>query len=188
MDESMAAVLAAFIGVVGALGGTLTGAWMQRRATLEQIAAQERAERRGQLRADRSASYAEVMDASERFIASLDDIVAARKESAGSRGPTSEWGPLREESQASLRMLRRAIWNVRVAGPEDMADLAQGIYDVNMHRFRIAFGEALTFNEMDEQLNRRNAEFRQSRARFVVGAQRILGSGGPANQPVGTGT
>ncbi|CAM5505019.1 hypothetical protein STENM36S_09354 [Streptomyces tendae] len=39
------------------------GAWMRRRATLEQIAAQERAEQRNQLRTDRRASYAEVIDA-----------------------------------------------------------------------------------------------------------------------------
>ncbi|MEU9023627.1 hypothetical protein [Actinomadura sp. NPDC048394] len=174
----MTSVLAAFIGVVGALGGTLMGAWMQRRATLEQIAAQERAEQRGQLRADRSASYAEVMDASERFIASLDDIVAARRESAGPQGPTSGWGQMREESRTAMRRLRRAIWNVRVAGPEDMADLAKELYDVNMHRFKIAFDETLTFAEMDEQLRHENSEFRRMRSRFVAGAQRILGNGG----------
>ncbi|CAM5504946.1 hypothetical protein STENM36S_09353 [Streptomyces tendae] len=77
-----------------------------------------------------------------------------------------------------MRMLRRAIWNVRVAGPEDMADLAKGIYDVNMRRFGIAFDRALTFEEMDERLDHENAEFRQSRARFVAGDQRLLGNGG----------
>ncbi|MET9147163.1 hypothetical protein ACIGZH_25845 [Streptomyces sp. NPDC058319] len=178
MNESVAAVLAALIGVIGALGGTCVGAWMQRRATLEQIAAQERAEQRGRLRADRSASYAEVMDASERFIASLDDVVAARRNAAGSPGTTTTWGEMREESQAAMRMLRRAIWNVRVAGPEDMADLAKGIYDVNMQRFKIAFGEDVTFDVVDAQLNEKNAVFRQSRSQFVTGAQRILGNGG----------
>ena len=49
-----------------------------------------------------------------------------------------QWMGLREESQASMRMLRRAIWNVRVAGPEDMADLGKKLYDINMKRFRIA--------------------------------------------------
>ncbi|CAM5244037.1 hypothetical protein STENM327S_03143 [Streptomyces tendae] len=178
MNENTAAVLAAFIGVAGALGGAFMGAWMQRRATLEQIAAQERAEQRNQLRTDRRASYAEVMDASERFIASLDDIVAARRALAGPPGSESGWEQLREESRTAMRMLRRAIWNVRVAGPEDMADLAKGIYDVNMRRFGIAFDRALTFEEMDERLDHENAEFRQSRARFVTGAQRLLGNGG----------
>ncbi|MEU1049136.1 hypothetical protein ABZ400_28835 [Streptomyces sp. NPDC005897] len=37
-------------------GGAFMGAWMQQRATLEQSAAQEWAEQRGQLRTDRRAS------------------------------------------------------------------------------------------------------------------------------------
>ncbi len=179
----MAAVLAAFIGVVGALGGTLLGVWMQRRATLEQVAAQERAEARGQLRADRKTSYADVMDASERFITSLDEIVAARRSAAGSPDGPGQWREIREESQAAMRELRRAIWNVRVSGPENMADLAKGLYDVNTQRFRIAFDEALTYAEMDEQLNDRNAAFRESRSRFVAGAQQILGNGQAQTRP-----
>ncbi|MEU0741131.1 hypothetical protein [Streptomyces sp. NPDC006134] len=177
MDESMAAVLAAFIGVVGALGGTLLGVWMQRRATLEQVAAQERAEQRGQLRVDRAASYAEVMDASERFIASLDDVVAARRGSVPPNAPREQWSEMREESQSAMRMLRRAIWNVRVSGPEEMADLAKELYDVNMKRFKVAFDSALSLEEMDAQLNVRNADFRRTRAAFVAGAQRVLGNG-----------
>lgn len=177
MGESTAAVLAALIGVFGALGGTLMGVWMQRRATAEQIAAQERAERRGQLRADRSASYAGVMDASERFIASLDDIVAARRRSNPLGNPTGQWAEMREESQAAMRMLRRAIWNVRVSGPEPMADLAKKLYDVNMRRFKVAFDDALSSDEMEEQLNVKNADFRQTRSEFVAGAQHILGNG-----------
>ncbi|MEU4507541.1 hypothetical protein [Streptomyces sp. NPDC024089] len=187
MDENNAAVLAALIGVFGALGGTFLGVWMRRRATMDQIAAQERAERRGQLRADRSASYAEVMDASERFIASLDDIVQARRGRAPSNGPTDQWAPMREESQAAMRMLRRAIWNVRVSGPEDMADLAKSIYDVNMNRFRLAFDDSLDFDEMNERLNARNTEFRQRRAEFVAGAQHILGNGGTTARQASAG-
>ncbi|MFF2899987.1 hypothetical protein [Streptomyces sp. NPDC057966] len=177
MNESIAAVMAAFIGVAGALGGTLLGAWMQRRATLEQITAQERAEQRGQLRAGRGASYAEVMDATERFIASLDDIVAARRDRITPSGPAQQWAQMREESLPAMRMLRRAIWNIRMSGPEEMADLARNLYDANMRRFKVAFDAALSFKEMDEEMNRQNTEFRRIRADFVAGAQHVLGNG-----------
>ncbi|TXS43673.1 hypothetical protein [Streptomyces sp. OR43] len=188
MGESMAAVLAALIGVFGALGGTLVGVWMQRRAAAEQIAAQERAERRAQLRADRRASYAEVIDASERFIASLDDIVAVRRGASPADRPSEQWAEMREESQAAMRMLRRAIWNARVSGPEPMADLAKRLYDVNMHRFKVAFDDALSFDEVDEQLSVKNADFRRTRSEFVAGAQQILGNGSAAERQARTPT
>lgn len=84
---------------------------------------------------------------------------------------------MREESQAAMRMLRRAIWNVRVAGPEEIADLAKELYDLNMHRFKVAFDASLTFEEVDVQLNVSNADFRRTRSAFVLRVQRVLGNG-----------
>ncbi|MFI8437385.1 hypothetical protein ACIGJO_27325 [Streptomyces sp. NPDC079020] len=75
-----------------------------------------------------------------------------------------------------MRMLRRAIWNVRVAGPEDMADLGKKLYDINMKRFRIACDTTVSFDERDGRMNAENVDFRRTRAAFVSGAQQILGN------------
>ncbi|MEU4503121.1 hypothetical protein [Streptomyces sp. NPDC024089] len=84
------------------------------------------------------------MDATERFVVSLDDIVAARRDRVAPDGPAEKWARTREESLAAVRMLRRAIRKVRMSGPEEMADLARNLYDVNMRRFKMAFGAALS--------------------------------------------
>lgn len=179
MDQGSAAVWAAGFGVLGTLAGSLGGAYLQRKAALQQVREQAAAEARRQLRDERRTAFATVLDRLDAVGVTLNQIVEARAQpdwrDAEAGGELSArqrevWEP----ADAALRALRRAAWTLAVTGPDAMADLATEIHKASAARVLLALRSTDEWEAVRAELTAAGAQLDDLRSRFIQGAQAVL--------------
>ena len=83
MDQGIAALWASSLAVLGTLGGTLGGAWVQRKAAVLQVREEAGAQGRARLWEERRAAYARVLDRCDDAHAAFAQVWELRQEAAG---------------------------------------------------------------------------------------------------------
>ncbi len=179
MDQESATIWASGFGVFGTLAGALGGAYLQRRAAVEQVREQEGADIRSRLREERRVAFASVLTHSQTAITAANPVLPARNRPGwqtteeGRALPDDQnemWLPVETEVLA----LQSAATTIAVTGPDDMADLATKVYMTTARRGYIAFRSTAEGDELVEELKTAMAEIQEARAQFIKRAQIIL--------------
>ncbi|MFI9240968.1 hypothetical protein [Streptomyces sp. NPDC053079] len=128
MDQGVATVWAAGIGVaglvLGTLGGAFAGAATSRRQARDQAKEQGEVELAHWLRAQRQAAYTTVISISQRLMDEARPLIKyERLDKLGEEERRDAWSKL----TPVLNELRRASAAVAVVGPDEMANLAEGL-------------------------------------------------------------
>lgn len=132
MDPGWAAILAAAVGLIGALGGAITGGYAairgakeaaerSARASLEQAARQARDQHEHWLRQERRLAYAELLQDAENFLMKLADLANAAANQEENRQRVLK--ALEGVMTAQIQLIRRVGPVATIAGHNVMAAL-----------------------------------------------------------------
>jgi hypothetical protein len=106
MEQGEAAVWAAGLGIIGTLLGALGGAWFQGLSARRQLREQAAAQVKHQLRDERRAAFADVLDRCDQVAEALGPIIVDR---VPSRVEEDSYRELWASANAALRALQRAV-------------------------------------------------------------------------------
>ncbi|MFJ3672271.1 hypothetical protein ACIPSE_38025 [Streptomyces sp. NPDC090106] len=172
MDQGNAAVWASALGIAGTLLGALGGAFVQARSTRRQVADQEAADVRHRLRDERRAAYASFLDQRDAVQSELGPITTVRMSPEWREGIDRRelWAP----ANVSLTALQRCATTVAITGPDDMANLAQAIYEAMLQEADSLRHPGLALDEVLRRYGAASGIVDSLRDSFVAGAQKAL--------------
>lgn len=170
MDQGVAAVWAAGLGIGGTLLGALGGALVQARASRRQVIHQEEADTRLRIRDERRAAYSAVLDHYDRAKRAVGVVMQYRSDHDVLNVP-EELG--RAEREA-VEDLQRAVMDVTIAGPARMAALAEDVLAAEWDLVIAVADGRLTREQRGEGYNRALTRGGETRKAFVEAARLVL--------------
>jgi hypothetical protein len=172
MDQGVAAVWAAGLGIAGTLLGALGGSLVQARATRKQVIHQEEADVRLRIRDERRAAYSAVLDHYDRAKRAVGEVMQYRTDhDAPSSGVPED---LRKTEREAVEDLQRAVMDVTIAGPPRMASLAERVLAAEWSLVIAVTDGRLDYQERVRGYNNALDEGRDARRHFVEEAHRVL--------------
>jgi hypothetical protein len=171
MEQGEAAVWAAGLGIIGTLLGALGGAWLQGLSARRQLREQAAAQVKHQLRDERRAAFAGVLDRCDQVAEALGPIIADR---VHSRLEEDSYRELWASANAALRALQRAVTAVAITGPDRMAELGSAIYDAVLAQANSMRVPDLPFDERAKAFAQAGAAVENGRRSFVQEARAVL--------------
>jgi hypothetical protein len=171
MEQGEAAVWAAGLGIIGTLLGALGGAWLQGLSARRQLREQAAAQVQHQLRDERRAAFAGILDRCDQVAEALGPVIADRVQS---RLEEDAYRELWAAANAALRALQRAVTAVAITGPDRMAELASAIHDAVLAQADSMRVPDLPFDERTIAFAQAGAALEDARRRFVQEARAVL--------------
>ncbi|MEV0261148.1 hypothetical protein AB0I49_07370 [Streptomyces sp. NPDC050617] len=180
MDQGVAALWASSLAVLGTLGGTLGGAWVQRQAAVLQVREEAGAQGRARLWEERRAAYARVLDRCDDAHAAFALLWELREEAAGGAAPLAAppgSGSVRDaaqDAQRALTELRRAVAHVLPLGPHTVARCAEALSKKQQQRVELMLDLASGPEELRAELAGLERDYHVAYGAFTTAAQRVL--------------
>ncbi|AZM46597.1 hypothetical protein DMB38_12925 [Streptomyces sp. WAC 06738] len=176
MDQGDISLLVAGMGIAGTLFASLGTTWLQSRASQRQVRDQEAVDVRHRLREERQVAYAAVLDRLEEAGQALEPIMRIRIDPR--EHGESEIRDLWREENRALRALQRAVTTVAITGTEDIANLAQRIYDAAVARANTERVPMLSSDTRVIKFAEASGVLEEARSLFVGQARMVLGPPG----------
>lgn len=177
MDQGIAGLWASSLAVVGTLGGTLGGAWVQRKAAVLQVREEAGAQGRARLWEERRAAYARVPDRCDDARAAFARVWELRQEGADGTPLAAEPGIVRDaaqKAQRTLAELRRAVAHVLPLGPQAVARRAEALSKSQQQRVELVLGSARGLEELRAELAGLEEQYDLAYGAFTTAAQGVL--------------
>jgi hypothetical protein len=177
VDQGVAAPWASSLAVLGTLGGTLGGAWVQRKAAVLQVREEAGAQGRARLWEERRAAYARVLDRCDDAHAAFAQVWELRQEAAGGAPLADGPGPVRDaaqEAQRTLAELRRAVAHVLPLGPQAVSRRAEALSKRQQQRVELVLGPAGGLEELRAELASLEEQYHLAYGAFTTAAQSVL--------------
>ncbi|MFF4548627.1 hypothetical protein ACFY1J_31080 [Streptomyces sp. NPDC001406] len=172
MDQGVAAVWAAGLGIAGTLLGAFGGAWVQARTTRAQVVHQEWAEVRLRIRDERRAAYAAVLEHYDRSRQATSIVLQYRTDHGVRHTEVPE--DLRRDERVAVETFQRAVMDVAIAGPERMTTLADEIAAAIWDRVIAVANGQLDYEARVRDYNNSTTRGMNARIAFVEEARRVL--------------
>ncbi|MEO3751936.1 hypothetical protein [Streptomyces sp. B6B3] len=177
MDQGIAALWASSLAVLGTLGGTLGGAWVQRKAAVLQVREEAGAQSRARLWEERRAAYARVLDRCDDAHAAVSRVWELREEATGGAPLAAGPGTVRDaaqDAQRTLVELRRAVAHVLPLGPQAVARRAEALSKKQQQRVELMLGPASGHEELRVELAGLEKQYHVAYGAFTTAAQGVL--------------
>ncbi|WP_406144627.1 hypothetical protein [Streptomyces sp. NBC_01012] len=178
LDQGIATLWASSLAVLGTLGGTLGGAWVQRKAAVLQVREEAGAQNRARLWEERRAVYARVLDRCDDSHAAFAQVWELHQEAVGGAPLTARPGPVRDaasqELQRTLTELRRAVAHVLPLGPQVVARQAETLSKKQQQRVERVLGPTNTLEEMRAELAGLEEQYHMAYGAFATAARGVL--------------
>ncbi|MCX5097471.1 hypothetical protein OOK36_54420 [Streptomyces sp. NBC_00365] len=173
MDQGDAAVWAAALGIAGTLAGALGGALVQGRAIRRQVRDQEAVNIRHQLREERRAAFAAILDRCSEVEPTFGPIIVAR--ARPDWDDDADHGELWTPTNTALDALQWAVTTVSITGPDHMAHLANAIHEeVRAKANAMRLPAAADLAQRVRMFGEHNTALEEAQRNFIREARTVL--------------
>ncbi len=179
MDQGIAALWASSLAVLGTLGGTLGGAWVQRQAAVLRVREEAGAQSRARLWEERRAAYARVLDRCDDAHAAVAQVWELRQDATVGAPLAAPTGPgsvrdAAQDAQRTLTELRRAVAHVLPLGPDVVARRAEALSKKQQQRVELVLDLDCGHDELRAGMPGLEREYHVAYGAFTTAAQGVL--------------